>query len=59
MGISMREAERRLDANLFLDEYPRLETGGPLNLYILQQMFGQAETAGWKKYNHGVHWGHQ
>ena len=46
MGIFVREAERHLDANLFLDEYMRWESGGPHHPYILQWMFAHMETAG-------------
>ena len=30
VGLSIREAEQRIDAELFLDKYPRLELGPPL-----------------------------
>ena len=36
---SMREAEQRLDAELFLNEYPRWESGAPLQSLILHEMF--------------------
>ena len=50
-GVSVREAERRLNAYLFLDEIPQWESGGPHCPYLLQEMFTQAENAGWKGYN--------
>ena len=58
-GILVREAERRLDANLFLDEIPRWEPSGPHHPYLYQRMFTHVEPAGWKEYNCWVHWGHQ
>ena len=39
MGISVREAECRIDRELFLDEYPRWELGAPHWLVILHEMF--------------------
>ena len=38
-GLSVREAEQRIDAELFLDEYPRWELGTPHQSIILHQMF--------------------
>ena len=57
-GISVREVERRLDANLFLDEIPRCEPGGPHHLYLYQRMFTHTEAAREKEYDHGIYWGH-
>ena len=54
MGISVREVERCLDTDLFLDEYLRWESGRPHHPYILQWMFAQAETIGLKKYDHMI-----
>ena len=48
-GISVREAERQMDAYLFLVEIPRWESGGLHCPYLLQRMFTQAENAGWKE----------
>ena len=45
-GVSVREAERQLNAYLFLDEIPQWESGGPHLPYLLQRMFTQAENAG-------------
>ena len=59
MDISVREVERHLDTYLFLDEYPRWESGGPHCPYILQWMFAHMGTAGWKVYDHGIWWGCQ
>ena len=38
-GLLVREAEQRLDAELFLDEYPRWELGAPHQSVILHEMF--------------------
>ena len=39
VGLLLREAEQRLDAKLFLDEYPRWELGAPHWSIILHEMF--------------------
>ena len=39
VGLSIREAEWRIDAKLFLDEYPRWELGAPHQSIILHEMF--------------------
>ena len=39
VGLSFREAEQRLDAELFLDEYPRWELGAPHWSVVLHEMF--------------------
>ena len=39
VGLSIREAEWRIDAKLFLDEYPRWELGAPNQSVILHEMF--------------------
>ena len=39
VGLSIREAEQRIDAELFLDEYPRWELGAPHQSVILHKMF--------------------
>ena len=50
VGLSIREAEWRLNAELFLDKYPRWEIEGPHWSIILYNMFlhtaeqGQKET---------------
>ena len=48
-GLSVREAECYLDANLFLDEYPQWKAGGPHHPFILQRMFLHAAELGWKE----------
>ena len=39
VGLSVRKAKWRLDAELFLNEYPRWELGDPLQSIILHEMF--------------------
>ena len=39
VGLLVREAEWRLDAELFLNEYPRWELGAPHQTVILHEMF--------------------
>ena len=48
MEISVREAECRIDIELFLDEYPRWELGAPHWSVILHEMF-----------LHAAEWGHK
>ena len=48
-GLSIREAEHCLDAELFLDEYPQWEVGGPYCPIILQRMFMHATEVGQKE----------
>ena len=38
-GLSFREAEHQLNAELFLDEYPRWGIAGPHRSIILHNMF--------------------
>ena len=47
--MSVQEAECHLDAELFLDEYPRWQVRGPHCLFILQQMFIHATKSGQKE----------
>ena len=49
MGLSIRVAERRLDAELFLDKYPRWEKEGPHQPVILHNMFLHAAKQEWKE----------
>ena len=44
-GISVCKAERRLDANLFLDKLPRWEPGRFHCPYLYQRMFAHVEAA--------------
>ena len=47
-GLLVREAEQRIDAELFLDEYPRWELGAPHQSVILHKMFLHAAEQGQK-----------
>ena len=58
-GISVQEAERRLDAKLFLDEIPKWEPHRPHHLFLFQRMFTHAEATGLKEYHNGICRGHQ
>ena len=49
VGLSFREAERRLNAELFLDEYPRWEIEAPHQSIILHEMFLHAVKQGQKE----------
>ena len=42
VGLLVREAEWRLDTELFLNEYPRWELGAPHQSVILHEMFPHA-----------------
>ena len=58
-GISVREAECRIDVGLFLNEYPRWELGAPHQSVILHEMFLHTAKWGQKEAEHMVCWGHQ
>ena len=58
-NISVGEAKRRLDTNLFLDEIPKWEPGRPHCSFLFQRMFAQTEVTGWKEYDWGICRGHQ
>ena len=49
VGLSIREAEWRLDTKLFLDEYPRWEIEGPHWSVIIHDMFLHATKQGQKE----------
>ena len=49
VGLLFREAEQRLNAKLFLDEYPRWEIEAPHWSVILHEMFLHATEWGQKK----------
>ena len=49
MGLLVREAEQRIDAELFLSEYPRWELGAPHWSIILHEMFLHAAKWGQKE----------
>ena len=55
MNISVREAEQRLDAKLFLEEIPRWHPGGPHYALLYQRMFEHAKASGLKEYHRGIH----
>ena len=54
-GLSVWEAEHCLDAKLFLDEYPRWDTGGLHHPFILQWMFIHATKFGQKEAERIIH----
>ena len=58
MDISVREAEQRLDAKLFLDKIPRWHPGGPHHALLYQKMFEHVRAASLMEYHHGIHLGH-
>ena len=58
MGPSVREAEHRIDVELFLNEYPRWELGTPPWSVILHEMFLHAAEIGQKEAERMVCWGH-
>ena len=58
VGLTVREAERRLDAKLFLNEYPRWELGAPHQSVILHEMFLHAAKQGQKEAERFICWGH-
>ena len=49
VGLSIREAEQRLKAELFLNQYPQWDIGAPHQSIILQEMFLHAAEQGWKE----------
>ena len=57
VGLSFREAEQRLNAKLFLDEYPRWEIEAPNWSVILHGMFLHAIKLGWKEAERFIHQG--
>ena len=59
VGLSIREAERRIDAKLFLNEYPRWELGAPHWSVILHEMILHATKQGQKEVERLICWGHQ
>ena len=59
IGLLVREAEQRIDAELFLDEYPRWELGTPHGSIILHEMFLHTAEQGWKEVERLIHQGCQ
>ena len=58
VGLLVREAEWRIDTELFLDEYPRWKLGAPHWSVILHEMFLQAAEQGWKEAERLICQGH-
>ena len=58
-GLSFREAEQLVEAELFLDEYPRWNIESPHQSVILHEMFLHATSQGQKEAAHMYHWGCQ
>ena len=58
-GVSVREAECRVDVGLFLDKYSRWELGTPHQSVVLHKMFLHAAEWGWKEADHRVYQGCQ
>ena len=58
-GLSIREAERVIESEMFLDEYLRWELGTPHWTVILHKMFLHTAEQGQKEAEHRCHWGHQ
>ena len=56
-GLSVREVEWRIDAELFLNEYPRWELGTPHQSVILHEMFLHAAEQGQKEAERLIQWG--
>ena len=56
-GLSVREAEWRIDAELFLNKYPRWELGAPHWSVILHKMFLHAAEWGQKEVERLICWG--
>ena len=59
VGLLIREAEQRLDNELFLNEYIRWELGAPHWSDILHKMFLHAAKWGWKEAERFICQGHQ
>ena len=53
-SISVWEAERWLDAKLFLDEIPKWKPGRPHHSLLYQKMFAPVKAARLKKYHRGI-----
>ena len=56
-GISIWEADRWLDASIFLDKYPRWEPCGLHHPFVKYQMFAHAVVTRKKEYDWAIHWG--
>ena len=58
-GLSLREVERAIEAELFLDKYPWWGLGTPYQMVILHEMFLHAAGWGQKEAECMCHRGHQ
>ena len=58
VGLLIREAKQRLDAKLFLYEYPGWKLGAPHWSVILHDMFLHAAEWGQKEAERFICWGH-
>ena len=56
-GISMREAEQQLDADIFLDEFPKWGLQSLQRPFILHQMFCHTTTNSRREHDRAIHWG--
>ena len=59
MGLLVKEAEQRIDAELFLNEYPRWELGAPHQSVIMHKMFLHTAEWGQKEAERLICQGHQ
>ena len=59
VGLSITEAEQRLDVKLFLNKYPRWHIGAPHQSIILHEMFLHAAEQGQKEAERLIQWGCQ
>ena len=55
VGLSIREAEQRLDPELFLNKYPRWEIEAPHQCIILHEMFLHATQQGRRRQRGSSH----
>ena len=58
-GLAIREAERVIESEMFLDKYPQWELRTPHWTVILHEMFLHAAEWGQKEAECMYHWGHQ
>ena len=54
-GLSIREVERVVESEMFLDEYPPWELGTPHQTVTLHEMFFHAMEQGRKEVEHMCH----
>ena len=58
-GLSVWEAERVMDVELFFEGLAKWEADSPHCLMMLYEMFHHAADTRWKEAEWTVHWGHQ